>query len=45
MNDYEIKTMYDQVQRLEEGLKMLKETNCNCNCCQNSNCDCCKKED
>ena len=37
MNDYEIKTMYDQVQKLEEELKMLKQ--------EKGNCDCCKKED
>ena len=43
MNDYEIKTLYEQVQKLEEELKMIKETS-SC-CCNECNCDCCEKEE
>jgi len=34
MNDYEIKIMYDQVQKIEEKIKMIKQERCNCNCCE-----------
>ena len=39
MNDYEIRDLYEQVQKIEEELKMIKQEKCKCNC------DCCEKEE
>jgi len=32
MNDFEVKELYDQVQKIQEQLNALKE--CNCKCCE-----------
>tara|TARA_R100001163_G_C5043696_1_gene181340 strand:+ start:192 stop:326 length:135 start_codon:yes stop_codon:yes gene_type:complete len=44
MNDFEIRELYEQVQKIEEELKMMKQYNGGC-CHENCNCDCCDKEE
>ena len=43
MNDFELREMYHQVQKLEEELNMIKKAS-SC-CCNECNCDCCDKEE
>ena len=41
MNDFELREMAKQVERLDELMRLLTEKECNCLSCLLKGCDCC----